>query len=584
MKLHPLLFTLFLVLAGCSNAGNESTTSFNNDSSNSQDISDSKIDSESSSETSTSSSETSTSSSESESISESSSSSEQEEIISVDYSNILINELCSKTRYCYLDKFEEESDWIELYNSGSEDINLLGCGLSNKVDKQYAFTFDDFVLKAHDYLVLAATDRGVSKYKGEYHLPFTLSQPKGGNVIFSSPNEIVSQVSYPILKDDISYGLIEGEYTTLQPSPGNDNETVYIEKQTLEKPKFSVASGMYDDEFDLEISGPKDSIIYYTLDCSLPSVASSVFENSIRVKDPSNNPNVIASRTDICGSETPYVPTDPVNKCFVVRAVAYDSNGNHSPVVSASYWINQSGFLEDNIPLTSICTDNDNLFDNEKGIYCRGKIYDDWINSSEYDSGIPFPMQPANYRQKGFEWEREANLTLVEGNKVKCEQEIGLRIKGNYTRGYAKKSFNLYSRILYDGNNKFTYKFNGMKCKKIALRSGGNLVNYPIADVINSGLAKKYNLNVETQENKATYLYLNGEFWGLYFYSDVFDDEYFQINTTLMIQLYIKTLILRKALKPILLSLITSGICLMIVHYLTKTILVLLVKISIFLV
>ena len=445
----------------------------------------------------------------------------------VDYNKILVNELCSKTRSCFLDKYEEESDWIELYNSDSKDISLLGCGLSNKAKNKYLFTFDDYTLKAHEYLVVAASERSVMKYKGEYHLPFSLSQPKGGTIIFSSPTEVISEVTYPILRDDISYGLIDGDYTTLQPSPGHNNETVYIEKQTLEAPTFSAPSGMYDDEFDLDISGPEGTTIYYTLDCSTPNTSSSVFENSIRVVDPSSNPNVIASKEDICGPVTPYVPDSPVNKCFVVRAIAYDEEGNHSPVVSSSYWIDQSSFLNDKIALTSICTDYDNLFGYENGIYCNGKAYDDWVNSSEYDSSMLYTMQPANYHQKGFEWERQANLSLVEKNKVKCEQTIGLRVKGNSTRGLAKKSFNLYSRILYDGNNKFTYKFNGMKCKKITLRSGGNFINYPIGDVLNSGLAKKYNLNLETQENKATYLFLNGEFWGLYFYCDVFDDEYF---------------------------------------------------------
>lgn len=298
---------------------------------------------------------------------------------------------------------------------------------------------------------------------------------------------------------------------------------------SIPTPSFSKISGLYEDEFDLSLSSEGDYKIYYSLDCSAPNESSELYDGPIHIYDKSNEQNVLSSRTDICGTNIPYVPTSLVNKCMVVRAICYDDKGNYSPVVSSSYWINQNGFFLDNVPIISISTDFDNLFDSKKGIYCRGKIWDDWAASSDFNPDMGYWNQPGNYHQKGIEWEREGNVTyLNESHEVKCEQSIGMRIKGGATRGLPKKSFNLYSRKDYDGNGKFTYQFNDKECEKITLRAGGNNYNFMVTDPINSMIAKKCDLNMETQDTTPAYLFLNGEFWGIYFITDVFDSTYIE--------------------------------------------------------
>ena len=446
-----------------------------------------------------------------------------------DYSKILINEVCSKSRKSFLDKYGEESDWIELYNSGSGDINLKGCGLSKSADDLYALEFDDYILEGDSYIVIVASGRDNKLYENEYHAPFTLSNKKEGSLYFASPFGVSDSINYPALKDDISFGVLGDELTMLQPSAGRNNEEVYIEKQILPAPTFSKKSGIYSDEFDLTLTSREGYHIYYTVDSNTPNEESTLFSSPIHIYDKSSEANVISSRTDISGSYTPYVPTSPVNKCMVVRAICYDDYGNYSPVVSSSYWIGQDDFIQSGVSVMSLSTDYDNLFDSEKGIYCRGKIWDDWAASEDYDPSSPYYSQPANYREKGFDWERESNITyLNEKHNVKCEQLVGMRIKGSSTRGFSKKSFNLFSRFLYDGNSKFDYKFNDKKCEGITLRSGGNFPWFTATDPINSMIAKKCELDVDVQDNTPTYLYLNGEYWGLYYIADKFDSKYIE--------------------------------------------------------
>lgn len=443
---------------------------------------------------------------------------------------IVINEICSKNRYSFIDTYNETSDWVELYNSSSIPEDLTGWGISNKKSNLYMFKFDHCVLNPNEYLIVVASGRTAKVNKGEYHLPFTLSQKNGGSLYLSNKtNIIVSQSNYPGLKDDISYGLLGGEYKMTYPSPGTINEKQYIEKQILKMPTFSYPSGLYEKEFDLEINPPKGNEykIYYTLDCSTPTLDAYLYQQPIHIYDKSPEKNIISSRTDISASNIPYVPTSPVKKCMVIKAICYDEQGNYSAVASASYWINQGDFLQANISVMSISTDFDNLFGYENGIYCNGKIYDDWLNSEDYNPELAYYYQPANYIQSGYEWERVGNVSFIDAKgQAACEQTIGIRIKGNSSRGLSKKSFNIYSRYNYDGNATFTYKFNGKKCEKLAIRNGGNNYSYIPTDAINSMVAKENNLQFDTQDSTPTYLFLNGEFWGTYFLRDCYDSRY----------------------------------------------------------
>lgn len=155
------------------------------------------------------------------------------------YSKIKVNEICSKNRKSFIDKYGEDSDWVELYNSSNSVVNLSGCGLSNSEDNPYLLLFDDITIEPESYLVVAVSGRVNKLYNGEYHAPFTLSQKKEGKIVFAAPYGIVDSVTYPALKDDISYGRLGDEYTMLYPSAGKNNEEAYIEKQTLPAPSFS---------------------------------------------------------------------------------------------------------------------------------------------------------------------------------------------------------------------------------------------------------------------------------------------------------------------------------------------------------
>ena len=63
-----------------------------------------------------------------------------ENISSVDYSGLKINEVCSSNVNGITDSYGMHPDWLELYNSSGGDISLNGIGLSDSQNKPFRLT------------------------------------------------------------------------------------------------------------------------------------------------------------------------------------------------------------------------------------------------------------------------------------------------------------------------------------------------------------------------------------------------------------------------------------------------------------
>jgi len=74
---------------------------------------------------------------------------------------VYINEVQSSNDQTCIDESGESGDWIELYNSGNEDVNLGGWGLSDKAKKPFKSMFPtNAVIKAGGYLMVFADGTG----------------------------------------------------------------------------------------------------------------------------------------------------------------------------------------------------------------------------------------------------------------------------------------------------------------------------------------------------------------------------------------------------------------------------------------
>lgn len=309
---------------------------------------------------------------------------------------------------------------------------------------------------------------------------------------------------------------------------------------------FSVEPGFYEESFKLEMS-TKSGTIYYTLDGTVPDKNSIKYENPILITDATENDNVYSMRTDVStgfdkeeiekiSSNAPgyQVPDYKIDKATIVRAVACDEMGNYSDVKTASYFV---GFSDKNgyegMKILSLVTDPANLFDYETGIYVTGKAYNEYVNkyrgSGEYYWREEFwGFWYANYRNRGIKWERKAESQFFdEFGQLDLSQECGIRIHGGISRGYNPKSLNIYARKEYDGNKTLQADLfgTGYYPSAVTLFQGGNDVRTKAKDYAVCRVIK--DLNIATMNYEPYVLFLNGEYWGIYWLNEKYNADFF---------------------------------------------------------
>lgn len=128
----------------------------------------------------------------------------------LDASMLRITELVASNDSSLLDVEGDSSDWLEIYNTGSEAVDLAGMYLTdndNELDK-WEFPAGSSIL-AGQYLVVFASDKGSVLASGELHTNFKLSA--GGEflaLVDVNGSTILDQYSpeFPDQFQDIGYG------------------------------------------------------------------------------------------------------------------------------------------------------------------------------------------------------------------------------------------------------------------------------------------------------------------------------------------------------------------------------------------
>jgi hypothetical protein len=123
--------------------------------------------------------------------------------------NPLLTEFMAKNGVTITDGFGDNSDWIEIANTGDQSIDLAGWHLSDS--NNYAkWTFPSFVLEPGQIRLVFASSRNTTDPAGNVHTNFSLSQD-GEKLTFSKPDQtVVSQygagTNFPAQLADVSYG------------------------------------------------------------------------------------------------------------------------------------------------------------------------------------------------------------------------------------------------------------------------------------------------------------------------------------------------------------------------------------------
>ena len=286
--------------------------------------------------------------------------------------------------------------------------------------------------------------------------------------------------------------------------------------------QFSHEGGFYAEPFSLSLSGSGTNTIRYTLNGSEPTAIAEKYTEPIAMTERAFSHSDIF-RLQNAAPEFWYAP-DTVEHIIVVRAALFDDARQRvGPVATQSYIIGSLLGRNIGLPVVSLCVDSADLFDYDSGIFVPGR---------HYDPADPNSHRTGNYYMRGREWERTAHFAYFEGGMQRVGQTCGVRIHGISQRNKPQKAMTLYAREEY-GKKKFEYPFFGnrpsKKYKRLVLRSFQATRPYT-SDGVHDWLCQRLAdpLKCDNLASRPVVLFLNGEYWGIYFLEEKPDEHYIE--------------------------------------------------------
>lgn len=201
---------------------------------------------------------------------------------------LYINEVMASTDAVNLDK--QSYDWVELVNLSENTIDLSGYGLSDNESRPRKWQFPDgATIAPGEYLLVVLTgatmDSDVSKKI--YRANFSLAATEGEVLTLSLPDgTVIDRVGLGVQRQNVSFGrpLTGDRYAYFMTgTPGAANSGTAYDAIAAEV-AFSIQGGVMDaDSISLSLSAESGMNIYYTLDCTEPTLNSALYTGPISI-------------------------------------------------------------------------------------------------------------------------------------------------------------------------------------------------------------------------------------------------------------------------------------------------------------
>lgn len=457
--------------------------------------------------------------------------------------SVMISEFMAINSNSIVDEDGEHSDWIELYNTGSESINLEGWFLTDKADNLSKWKFPAVTLEADKYLIVFASEKNRKVAGQQLHTNFKLSGT-GEYLAIVAPDTTVShayQPQFPAQRNDVSYGIYHGQAVYFNtPTPGAGN----LAGNLPFAPAFSESRGYFKDPVQVSLSVASSASIYYTTDGTRPTATNGTLYSSpltistttplsaVAVDDQGNSSEII-THTYLFIDQIIRQPKAPQGyptdwkQAASSTTIKADYEMDARVVDHADYKNSWVEVFHD-IPTVSFVTNTGYLFSDQEnattgGIYIyTGKpsaIGVDWIRpaSAEY-------FDPKN----GKQFQINCGLMLHGGNSrtPSNSPKHGFKLKFKSEYGPSKLNFNLFDDATA------TNEFNSL-----VFRAGYNntwvknsVAQQLLGQYIQDSWSKTTQLDMgqPAAHEKFVHLYLNGLYWGLYNISEQLTDDFME--------------------------------------------------------
>lgn len=458
--------------------------------------------------------------------------------------SILISEASADNRSIISDSRGNWYDYIEIFNNSYEQISTKGWYITDSKSEQIdRWPLPELILKPTERVVIFASGEDVnSPLAAEYHTNFKIDA-EGETLYLYHENELIQELFISAPLPNMVMGLSKlgdwGYFDMATPGSSNPENIIddidsFLDLYDIE---FSEQSGIYSKPFDLSLSTEiSDITIHFTTDSSEPTKSSQIYTGSISIDDLDGEITTY-SQTENTTFPTQFgrsssdnafdIEFDNQQMATIIRARAFIGDIAIGPIYSRTYLVDSLGDERYSLPIISLVTDPNNLFNPETGIYQVGSEY--------LVTGIENGGTPALYNQRGREYERPVYFEYFNSSgSLLFAQDAGIRIFGGWTRSFPKKSFKLYARESYSSEDSFYYPFfldsysaNGSllsKFEHLVIRNGGNDWNNTIyRDVLMQSLVDDI---LDCQASQPIVLFLNGEYWGIYNIREAMNEEY----------------------------------------------------------
>ena len=394
--------------------------------------------------------------------------------------------------------------WVELYNKENVPAEATG-----------------FQLLMNGEVIYTLTDADVIEAESSKVFSIDVAFSDAGSDLLALVSEeevVIDLLRIPSLDGDESYGRsLDGDTSFQYMEASKETANQEAKKITKDFPVFSVPGGFYDSEFSLTIEASEGMRIFYTLDGSMPTLDSPVYEEPIVVSNINGQDNYYSVIPGI-SDRVSYMPFDDVDKCVVVRAVAEAEDGTVSEIVSESYFVgHENGTLYQNMPVLSIVTDPDSLFDYYDGIYVMGQDYENALAADVSVEGV------ANYYRGTM---KDATIQYFEADKnLTYSSDVQLGVQINYGTNLPQKSLLIKQAFspVSEGSS-LSNLFSGIGDDTLVLNNGRLDTIYKFREYFINQRLKT--ITTGSRDTKPVLVFLDGEFWGLYHASSEYSTSY----------------------------------------------------------
>ncbi|MGE5393530.1 MAG: CotH kinase family protein [Candidatus Saccharibacteria bacterium] len=394
----------------------------------------------------------------------------------VSFGQVTINEfMASNTSTVKDPDYNNDADWIELYNNGETAVNLNGYFLTDNLSKPNKWTITNLTIEPKGFAILWADSKDSAN-----HTNFNLSATAEQIGLFKPDLSVVDTLSYGVQDPNISLGRSTdgGSTWTLftKATPGSTNNSTSYTGIVKSDPSFSIPGGVYHNAVTLSIKSIFGGVVRFTLDGTEPNEQSPIASEPITI-----------------------------DKNTVVRARIHKEGEILGPVNTNTYLIDTENKIT-KLPIVCVTSDPVNFWDPVKGIYTVHTVKPDWeipINIELYENdgraGAAFNLKAGAKSTGLYSWQLP-------------EKMLGITFRKEY--GVSKLEYPL----IFDKGRKVF--------KTFSLRaSGSDWGNTMFRDGMIQTAAVE-NTNIDNSGFRACVVYINGQYMGIHNIREKIDEDY----------------------------------------------------------